>query len=101
MHRSSYIILANTRHFHPSPVEPPNSLKYYIHRTGRTGHKDQPGLAILVYSGGKNAYGMQAGDLLRQVCVVYNVTLIHQTGSFTAGVICSLVSMYILLFQLS
>ena len=59
----------------PSPVEPPpNGLEYYIHRTGRTGRKGQPGLAILVYSGGENAHGMDAGDLLRQVGVVNCIT---------------------------
>ena len=56
---------------HPPPVEPPpNGLEYYIHRTGRTGRKGQPGLAILVYSGGENVHGIDAGDLLRQVGVV-------------------------------
>ena len=54
----------------PSPVEPPpNGLEYYIHRTGRTGRKGQPGLAFLVYSGGENAHGIDADELLRQVSV--------------------------------
>ena len=53
---------------HPSPVEPPPSgIEYYIHRAGRTGRKGQPGLAILVYSGGMNERGINAGDLIRQV----------------------------------
>ena len=52
----------------PSLVEPPpNGIDYYIHRTGRTGRKGQPGLAILVYSGGDNRNGMNADDLFRQV----------------------------------
>ena len=54
----------------PSPVEPPpNGLEYYIHRTGRTGRKGQPGLAFLVYSGGENTHGIDADELLRQVSV--------------------------------
>ena len=55
-----------------SPVEPPPSgLEYYIHRTGRTGRKGQPGLAILVYSGGENVNGINANELLRQVSTKY------------------------------
>ena len=71
MHLKSNFHTVCSLFLHPPPVEPPpNGLEYYIHRTGRTGRKGQPGLAILVYSGGENVHGIDAGDLLRQVGVV-------------------------------
>ena len=54
---------------------PPSGVDFYIHRSGRTGRKGQPGRAILVYSESHSSRfgGMGAHDFFKQVSMCVRV----------------------------